>query len=174
MSILINESYANPTTPLWASSTGGGGGSDNGPMRAYILDAGFEIEVPANTTFQLATFPIPAEFNAEDNFLFNVSLGISNIAYGDTVAPNNVSISITFSSDNAYGTVEYASYTEILLTNGITSSLRSINGLLANAGTNRSLMTITLLNQLTETINFNYSFNNCWFQKVSAGDIVVP
>jgi hypothetical protein len=172
MSILINESYANPTTPLWASSTGGGG--TNSPMITYNLDPGAVVTVTSGNTLQLAVFSIPDAYAPEDNFLFNFTLGISNITYDETFNPNNVSVGVEFSSDNPAGTVQYANYTTILLTPEITSSLTSINGLLANTGTDYTLMTITIYNGLSTSFSFDYSFTNCFFQKVSSGGIVIP
>jgi hypothetical protein len=72
MSILINEAYANETIPLWASNGGGGGG--NNPLIFYALDGSdAPVSISPGDTLLIATFSIPASYNPQDNFIFNVT-----------------------------------------------------------------------------------------------------
>jgi hypothetical protein len=169
MSILINEAYANDTIPLWASSSGGGGG--NNPMIFYTLDnSETAVSIEPGATLTIATFPIPDAYNPQDNFIFNFTTELSEIVYDDTFNPNYITANVSFPTNLApVGPVTFDSITPIFLSGDVLSIQKSVNGFIANTGTDYGLMTISIANGLSQKITFNYSFTLAFFQKIASG-----
>lgn len=98
MSLLINESYANPTTPLWASSGGGGGGGTIIASEFQTTSGGDVVvkDVSGNTALRLATGssgPSPAYIQT-DNSLYFGQVGQGSVAttFTPSVASSNADV----------------------------------------------------------------------------------
>lgn len=104
MSILINESYANPTTPLWASSIGGGnvGFYTGTSTQVDIVDLGPGNQIDFVAT-PLSEFPYEVVISTTANWVLNVgesaidwdSVTVGIDLDGINVASANVNLLIT-------------------------------------------------------------------------------
>lgn len=137
MSILINESHANPDTQLWASSSGGGGGG--GSLVSTITGP-----------FSDGTGASCQGYNYTDTITPNVQiLGLVMTDY--VFAPNTTyQVNITFDFGNINGGCNTGGYFDIHYGNPYTGGERI----------GRSYFNMTCLDQRPAGCNISFTFAN--------------
>jgi len=168
MSILTNQTSINPTESFFALA-GSGGGGNTAPIITYTLDPSEQpVSFPIGETVQVATFPIPDQYNAEDNFTFYCGFQLLDIApLGSFGGYVNVSIDYSSSSGN------YTTRAPIFLIDGITAVNITLPPFIANTGNEYSLFTINVINNTSQVFDANYNFFQTFFLKLSSGGVEV-
>lgn len=84
MSLLPATSHANPTTPFWASASGGGGG----PVISLPLQNGSTPPLPPGDSATITTINFPAEIQFGDDFILQASINLNDfdVSPGGTYA----------------------------------------------------------------------------------------
>jgi hypothetical protein len=171
MSLLVNESYANPTTPLWAGS--------NGPMYYYpnitLSDSG---AIGPGDAFVLGTLPFPSQIAVGDNFIMNLVITIDAIdvtVSGQTVF-GNLEFFLQYTDDGpigsntVYNNISVYSYTP----EGITTTNGRVQlTLLGNNGGFPSDLNIQVTNKASDKIVLSgVNVVLGYYQKI--GSVLVP
>ena len=159
MSLLINESHANPTTPLWANTPP--------PMIGYQLDTN-TVSLEPNQSNSIASFSVPDVFGKNDIFMFTTNVIITyNAPVGSA---GNLRVEASFDVDEYY----YNSSANVSVSEdqGITRKVTvSMIGSITPAGTltpqpNR-IMNINLYNETGAVLeDINVDFGNTYFTAV--------
>jgi len=168
MSILTNQTSINPTASFFALA-GSGGGGNTAPIITYILNPSDEpVSFPIGEVVQVASFPIPDQYNAEDNFTFYCGFQLSTIT-PEATFNGYVNVSLDYSSSS--GT--YSTRAPIFLVDGITAVNITLPPFIANTGNEYSTFTINVVNNTSEVFTANYNFFSTYFLKLSSGGVEV-
>ena len=94
MSILINESYANPTTPLWSTAGVGGGLSviSNDPT----YSGGFYLTTPQSDYTYPEYINLSGYCQIGNSYLITITVQIGSITILDSTNPANLEICLTY------------------------------------------------------------------------------
>lgn len=172
MSLLLNESHANNTTPLWASAGSGGGGSNYPIIPVTFSDPG-GISLSALQSSVVGVIPIPAQIQPGDNILFSTVIEINvDTSVNTNNLFGNLKFTAEFSDDDGtkqgYTNLSVFQYTP----DGIsTPGLNFIQlTLIAPVGNNPSDISILVDNITNDQVAINsFVSSNGYIQKLGTG-----
>jgi hypothetical protein len=164
MSILGNQTAINTTTDFFALAK-----TATAPIIRYIIDPSEEaVDFGIGSTTTIATFPIPDQYEPEDNFTFYCLLQLTAITGTGEGFFGLIDIALQYSN----GVDSFLTRAPILASDGITATTITLPPFIANTGSG-STFTISLINNTNQGFSAEYAFQDAYFLRLSSGGIEV-
>ena len=166
MSILGNQTAINTTTNFFALA---GTGGNTAPIIRYTIDPSPAPETfNIGTTTTIATFPIPDQYEPEDNFTFYCLLQLTGITGTEDGFFGLIDIALQYNN----GVDDFLTRAPILASDGITATTVTLPPFIANTGSG-STFYISLINNTNQDVTLEYAFQDAYFLRLSSGGIEV-
>lgn len=173
MSLLPATSHANPTTPFWASASGGGGGPVIvRPGQTGSTSGGF---LPFGDSYTMFYIDIPTEIAVGDDFIFQCVMNLEDSDSEVSPWTGNYSYVAVYNDDDKTWGVSgstsafndgtgYSSTPDVTLT------------LVGHRGTNATPINILFINKIISTgfAVLNGNISGITFTKIGTGLVYTP
>jgi len=164
MSVLGNQTAVNAFVDFYVSAGETGATGDD---LFIVPDVSGAATVVVGNLDTITSFNLPLnKYSPDDNFLFNATVELTSISYSTPPTSKTINLYAVFVT----GGTTYAVVRPVYLTSSLTAVSVTLPTLVANTGQGTAVE-ITLRNDLTEDISFNYNITDISFVRANSGGV---